>query len=441
MPKNLDELRIDLEQAVQQATNVQNVAAAEGRELTEDDKAVMAAAMDRQDALAADIALMERVQASVRSIEAGRGPRTAPNPPAAATVPAQARSSAPLFASFGEFARAVHHQAIGATVDPRLYALTPMGAAGDVIVSTDGFPIPPDMRTEIARSLVAEQTIAGRCRVLDTTSNEIIMPSWEAIPGTAGAPTVSWVGEGRAVVEQKVGLGQFRLPLHKMSVLIRVTEEALADAPLLESFLRTEIPVHMNYKLDSALVGGTGVGQPLGVLNAPALVTVAKESGQAADTLVRANIEKMFARLHPVAAANAFWLVSPDAYEQLREMAFIILNVAAPVGGHAAWLPEGAVAQAPYGTMLGRPIVYSPHASKLGDAGDVMLCNFGYYGLGRRTSGVNVATSMHFKFDQEEMAFRFSVRMGGQPLLSKPVPLEKNTSFTQSAFVALGERS
>ena len=84
MPKNLDELRIDLEQAVQQATNVQNVAAAEGRELTEDDKAVMAAAMDRQDALAADIALMERVQASVRSIEAGRGPRTAPNPPAVA---------------------------------------------------------------------------------------------------------------------------------------------------------------------------------------------------------------------------------------------------------------------------------------------------------------------------------------------------------------------
>ena len=442
MPKTLEDLRAEHEQALQQANNVQAVAAAEGRDLTDDDNLVIDGAMARHDALGVDIARMEGLQARTRALEAGRGRQTVPNAVASAnTVPAQARSGGPIFASFGDFARAVHNHAIGAHTDSRLYALTPMGAAGDVIVSTDGFPIPPDMRTEIARALVQDSAIASRTRQLQTISNEIIMPAWEAIPGTSGAPTVAWTGENRAIVEQKLALGQFRLPLHKMAVLIRVSEESLSDAALLESFLRTEIPVHMNYALDSALVGGTGAGQPLGVLNAPALVTVAKESGQAADTVVRQNVEKMYARLHAAAKANAVWLISPDAYEQLREMSFIILNVTTPVGGHATWLPDGSVAGAPFGTLLGRPVLYTPHVSKLGDAGDILLGDWNYYALAQRTAGVRVESSMHFKFDMDETAFRFTMRVGGQPLLSKPVPLQKNTSFTQSAFVALGERS
>jgi HK97 family phage major capsid protein len=441
MPKTIEDLRAELEGAVQQMNNVHAVAAAEGRELTDDDRGVIDGATARHDALEADIARLEGMQARTRALEAGRGRQTAPNATAPASVPAQPRSAQPMFGSFGEFARAVYQNGVGAHTDSRLYALTPMGAAGDVIVSTDGFPIPPDMRTEIARSLVMDSAIASRTRQLQTTSNEIVMPAWEAIPGTTGAPTVAWTGESRAIVEQKLGLGQFRLPLHKMAVLLRVSEESLADAALLETFLRSEIPVHMNYALDGALVAGTGAGQPLGVLNAPALVTVAKESGQTADTLVRQNIEKMYARLHAAAKTNAVWLVSPDAYEALREMSFIILNSTTPVGGHAAWLPDGTVAGAPFGTLLGRPVLYSPHVAKLGDAGDILLGDWNYYALAQRTAGVRVESSMHFKFDTDETAFRFTMRVGGQPLLSKPVPLQKNTSFLQSAFVTLAERA
>ena len=43
----------------------------------------------------------------------------------------------------------------------------------------------------------------------------------------------------------------------------------------------------LGYFEDVAFISGTGAGQPLGILNAPALVTVSKETGQAADTIVK----------------------------------------------------------------------------------------------------------------------------------------------------------
>ena len=40
-------------------------------------------------------------------------------------------------------------------------------------------------------------------------------------------------------------------------------------------------------------------GRPRGVLNDAALITIAKESGQAADTMLFENIVNMLTRIHP----------------------------------------------------------------------------------------------------------------------------------------------
>jgi HK97 family phage major capsid protein len=48
--------------------------------------------------------------------------------------------------------------------------------------------------------------------------------------------------------------------------------------------------------LDDAIINGTGAGMPLGVLNAGCLVSVTKESGQKADTIVAENAVKMYHR-------------------------------------------------------------------------------------------------------------------------------------------------
>jgi HK97 family phage major capsid protein len=420
--------------------------AAEGREPNDAERGQVDALISRFDALSADIEREEQLDRMRQTLTQVQARRSAPNPvehadPVAApraTVPAQPRTA--LFRSFGEFASAVHAAAGGRT-DPRLHALAPTNAAGDVITSTDGFPIPPDMRAELVRGLEQQDSIAARCRRLDTGSNEIKMPAYESLPGDAGALQAEWVGEAKSIVEQKTQAGEFRLPLHSLKVLVRVSEESLADAALLNSFLTTEVPRVMAWKLDNAIINGTGAGQPLGILRAPALIAAAKVSGQAADTFVFQNVVDMWVRMHYSTRANAVWVMSQDVEPQLLAMAFEVKNAGATVGGHSVYLPLGAVAERPYGTLFGRPVIFQDHMPKLGDVGDVLITDFSHYALAYRTPGVNIATSMHFKFDSEEMAFRFTMRVGGMPTVSRARPLPNNSSFTTSPFVTIADRA
>ena len=67
-----------------------------------------------------------------------------------------------------------------------------------------------------------------------------------------------------------------------------------------------------------ALLNGTGAGQPLGILNSNALVSVAKESGQDAATILAENIEKMYARaLDP---AKCEWYINQACWTQIFQL-------------------------------------------------------------------------------------------------------------------------
>ena len=65
------------------------------------------------------------------------------------------------------------------------------------------------------------------------------------------------------------------------------------------------------------MINGTGAGQPLGLLNADATISVAKETGQAAATVLSENIFGMWARLHAPRRQNAVWLINQEIEPQL----------------------------------------------------------------------------------------------------------------------------
>ena len=413
---------------------------AEGREPNDEDRKLLDDLSGKFDSLSEDIAREEKVQAQAALLEKHRARKSEPNPvAAAATVAAQPRGK--LFKNFGDFAMSVRQVAVssGARVDPRLHALEPMAASGDFIGTNDGFPIPDDIRTDIQKAFEAGDSIVGRCLTLDTASNEIRLPAWEQIPGTASALQVYWTAEGAQVTEQKAPLGEFRVPLHKLMAVIAVSEESLSDAPLLDSFLRQVIPEFMVDEVDNKLMFGTGVGQPLGVLNAPVTITQSKESGQTADTINFLNLRKMWGRMHPKARATAVWQVGTDAESALMDVAFEVKAGGTPVGGHAVYLPQGAIADRPYGTLFGRPVVVTHHNPTIGDLGDIMLVDWSRYGVGRKVGGVQISTSMHLWFDRDKQAFKFTFRVGGQPLLSKAIA-QRGGGSTLSPFVILEAR-
>jgi len=189
-----------------------------------------------------------------------------------------------------------------------------------------------------------------------------------------------------------------------------------------------------DFKLTDAVINGTGAGQPLGIMNAGCMVSVAKETGQAKDTIVYENINKMWSRLIGASRSNAIWIINQDCEPQLNQM-----SVAVGTGGVPVYLPAGGVSAQPYSTLFGRPVVPIEQCATIGDTGDIMLCDFSKYQAIDK-GGMQSDVSIHVRFIYDEQVFRFVYRFDGQPVLASPITPYKGTN-TLSHFIKLAERA
>lgn len=336
------------------------------------------------------------------------------------------------FKSQGEFFKAVANAASG-RIDKRL---TVQGAMQEKVGEEGGFLIPGDFRQEIQKKVTGDESLLSRCRQFQTASNTLVLPTNEVAPWDGTGVQAYWEGESASYVESKTKFGEANLRLHKLTSLVRVTEELLEDAPALESWIKGEAPGAMLHKVNSAIIAGSGAGMPMGILNSTFKYKVAAESGQTASTINFANINNMLGRILPASFAKSVWIVNPAVLPQLRAMKFDLTS-STPI---PVYMPPAGVADAPYGTLYGRPILPMMGAVKaLGVEGDIALIDFSYYYAAIKTTGIKSDVSTHVYFLTQESAFRFSMRIAGQCPFKAPISTE-NGSFQMSAFVTLADR-
>lgn len=202
--------------------------------------------------------------------------------------------------------------------------------------------------------------------------------------------------------------------------------------PRLSDRLTRKAGQAIRYKANEAIVNGTGSGQPLGWFTSSAKVSVAKESGQTAATVVAANVAKMYARV--INPGQAVWYINQDVLPQLLTMT---------LGNNSVWTPPATgFTNAPGGFLLGRPVQFLENCQTVGTQGDIQLVNpRGYYAITKGGGeSIEFAESMHLFFDYNIDAFRWIFRLNGQPFASAPVTPAKG-STTRSHFVVLDTRS
>lgn len=200
------------------------------------------------------------------------------------------------------------------------------------------------------------------------------------------------------------------------------------------SYVTRKAPEKIDFKVNDAIINGSGVGMPLGILASPGTVEVAAESGQAAATVRFENIVNMWSRLAASAKRRAVWLANDDIEAQLMSMKFPGSDTAVPV-----YLPPGGLSASPYGTLLGRPVITSEAMPVLGDSGDLILGDLSQYLTVVKAGGIRQDVSIHVFFDYDITAFRFVLRVGGQPYWNSPVA-RTNNQATKGFFVKLGAR-
>lgn len=237
-----------------------------------------------------------------------------------------------------------------------------------------------------------------------------------------------WLGEAGALTGSKMTFEQIELRLHKVGALVYATEELLQDSTALESEINANVPEELRFQVENSIVNGDGSAKPLGFTQVPAYLSITKEAGQTADTVVAANVAKMWGRMLPGSFANAVWLVDQTVLPQLPLMT---------LGDQPVWLPN--FQDSPNGTLLGRPVITSEHLSAVGDAGDIILADLSQYRFIDK-GGITPAVSMHVRFLYDERAFRFTYRVDGQPTYRSALT-PKSGGDTQSPFITIAARS
>jgi HK97 family phage major capsid protein len=348
------------------------------------------------------------------------------------------------FRSFGHFAQAVRRMpgqhngyALGGQLhigggDMQAAAPSTFGSEGPG--PDGGFAIPPDFATEIFTHTLGEDSLLPLTDGVTIGANSMVFPKDETTPWGTDGLRAYWQQEGTSGTPTKPKLSELILRLYKLMALVPLSDELLADTNALNSYLPKKVGDSIRWKTNEAILFGSGAGQPLGAFNGNAVVTVAKESGQATLTLQALNLAKMIARLPAGSFGRAFWLLNNDVLPALFTLT---------LGNYPIYLPGGAIVGGlqlnPYGTLLGRPILVSQHAKSFTNQGDVLLLDPQYVRSIQKAAGVETATSMHIYFDADATAFRTIFRVDAQPKIVNVIA-PFNGSNNLSPFVQLGAR-
>lgn len=311
---------------------------------------------------------------------------------------------------------------------------------GETVPSEGGFLVQTDFTDELLRRIHVTGKLISRPRhiPIGERANGIkinAIDETSRVDGSRlGGVRAFWTAEAAAITKSKPTFRQVELTLHKLAGLYYATDEELQDTAALEETIASFYAEEMAFKLDDALIRGLGAGQPLGILGHAGTVSVAKEVGQAAKTIIVENVEKMFERLW-ARAADPVWLINQNCWRQL-----FALSKAVGVGGVPVFLPAGGLSGKPFQTLLGLPIIAIEHCETLGTVGDIILADFasGYVMIDK--GGIQAASSIHVQFITDEMVFRFTLRTDGQPVANVPLTPYKGTE-KQSSFITLDTRA
>lgn len=405
------------------------------RDLTESERAEYDAAMASVKQLNGDIERAEALMEAERSLPSAAG---------ATFQVGDDRASKKPYTGLGDQLQAIAKSTIaiqsgrGHLADPRIKAAL---GTSETIPSDGGILIEPEYSSDMLKKIYEVGEVAKRCNPLTMTSPRLMVPAVDEDSrqdGQRWGGILSyWLAEGQPYSGTKPKFNQRQLVANKLTCLMYATEELLEDTDMLKSYSDLVVPDELGFQVDSSIMQGSGAGQPLGVWVSPATIQQAIVSAET--TISAQDILNMHSRCFAPYRKDAAWFIN-----QALEPKLYPLTVGSPsLGQYLIYKPagEGGNARA---TMMGLPVIPIEQASAPGVVGDITLFAGQGYLLARRNE-MRADSSIHVAFLTGETAFRWMLRLDGQPWWKKPLqpyyPAGGSAPPTVSAFVTLGTRS
>ncbi len=297
--------------------------------------------------------------------------------------------------------------------------------------ATGGFLVPVEFRAELYAVLHEQNVVRARATVIPMRRRQVAMPVLDQTATTAGQPSsfggilATWTEEQGQKAQNDPTFRQIQLVAHKLVCYTRSSDELLDDSAIgLDAFLRSDrgFAGAINWFEEFAFFQGTGAGQPLGVINAGATVTV---PAAAAGVISVADITLM---TQAIQGSDPLWHISRGQMSQL-----LLLN--GPAGNPSFFFLPNAREGMP-ATLMGWPIHWTEKLPAPNVTGSVLLVNWADYFIGDRQATTIESTNIE-RFRNDETSWRAVHRVDGQPALSAPMTLADGVTQI-SPFVMLG---
>lgn len=424
--KKVLEMKAKREDARLKAMAVLNKAEAEDRFLTEDEQKEI-------DGYESEIRSWdESITRAERMLAIEPEERTVTEKPE--VKPAPQKPEEKRFGTLGEQLLAAYRAAMpGGHTDERLSTRAASGL-NESTPSDGGFLVQQDFVKELLKRTYETGILASKVKKIPISTNanglkiNAVDEDSRANGSRWGGVQTYWEAEADEHAGSKPKFRQMELSLKKLTGLCYATDELLQDAAALEAVIRQAFAEEFGFKMDDAILSGSGEGEPLGILNSGALVKVEKEKDQK-DIITVENLIKMWNRLWSKSRANAVWYINQEIEPYLYTL---------KLGDKPVYIPAGGISEKPYGTIFGRPVVPLEQCNAAGEVGDIILADVGQYLLIDK-GGIKAASSIHVRFLYDENVFRFIYRVDGKPIWNKPLAPYKGKA-TVSPFITLDKR-
>lgn len=374
---------------------------------------------------------------AVKAYEAKLAAEPAINPAGVATTkPAEVKSAPEAFKTLGEQLIAVRNAAMGYSYDRRLDATKAILGGNESVPSEGGFLVFTEHDSGLDKKVWDTGVFTSRAtqRTIGAGANSVdfrgLSENSRANGSRYGGITGYRVAEGATITASgPQTFYEYTLKPKEYAAVAYLTNQVLNDARLLEQELSTGVVGELAFMVDDDMFRGLGVAGCHGVINHASLITVDKEAGQAADTVLWKNITKMWGRRY--ARGTYAWFINQEVEEQLDEL-YQAIGTSGVKPNYVTYSADGVM------RIKGAPVVVNEFSSGLGDLGDIVLADWSQYKLAT-IGGVEAASSMHVQFLTNQMAYRFIRRVDGNSTWQSALTPYKGTK-TQSPFITLEAR-
>lgn len=307
---------------------------------------------------------------------------------------------------------------------------------GEGVGEDGGFSVPEEFAAQWLDDSLEDEIVRPLAQVWAMQAPTRKVPAWDGNDRSGGTThggfEMAWLAEKATGTRQTAKMRMLTLKAKKAGIYAQISNELAADGLGFENQLTNALVKSIGFGLDGVFFFGSGSGQPQGALSDgnPALVTVAKETGQAASTIVYENLTKMFARMAPACLKNAVWIANATAIPQL-----MTLNMAIGTGG--SFFPALKESESKF-YLFGKRVLFTEQMKSLGSVGDIAMVDFTQYAIGLRKE-VSIDKSNAPGWTEDMSDYRVLIRVDAQGTWNKVITPKNGDSLSWA--VTLAERS